>query len=121
MHRHKTGAMILAAVLMGAAVATESLTPAVEDALTRYALAIGLAFQVQDDILDIEGDTAVLGKQQGADLALNKPTYPALLGIDGARQRATDLIAEAHAALADVPGDTATLAALANYIIERDH
>jgi len=121
MHRHKTGALILAAVLMGAAVATESLTPAVENALTRYALAIGLAFQVQDDILDIEGDTAVLGKQQGADLALNKPTYPALLGIDGARQRATDLIAEAHAALADVPGDTATLAALANYIIERDH
>jgi len=121
MHRHKTGALILAAVLLGAASAATDISAETEDALTRYADAIGLAFQVQDDILDIEGDTATLGKQQGADVALNKPTYPALLGIDGARQRAAELVADAHAALAKVPGDTATLAALANYIIERDH
>jgi len=85
MHRHKTGALIRAAVLMGACCVTEQPDSATLDSLTRYADAIGLAFQVWDDILDIEGDTLVLGKNQGADLALNKPTYPALLGMDGAR------------------------------------
>lgn len=121
MHRHKTGALIRVAVQMGAAAVSTDLTPATGQALVRYAEAVGLAFQVWDDILDIEGDTAVLGKQQGADLALNKPTYPALLGLDGARHKATELIAQAHEALRDVNGDTTLLAALADYVISRDH
>ena len=91
------------------------------NALDTYARAVGLAFQVQDDILDIEGDTAVLGKQQGADEALNKPTYPALLGLEGARKKAADLVEEAVASLSGLPGDTSTLEALARYIITRDH
>ena len=121
MHRHKTGALIRVAVQMGAAAVTTKLSPGTAQALVNYAEAVGLAFQVWDDILDIEGDTAVLGKQQGADLALNKPTYPALLGLEGARSKAQELIAQAHAALAQVPGDTALLAALADYVISRDH
>ena len=91
------------------------------DALISYAEAIGLAFQVQDDILDIESDTATLGKPQGADIALNKPTYPALLGLEGARAKAAELVAEAHKALTCLSGDTNTLATLANYIVERKH
>lgn len=121
MHRHKTGALIRAAVQMGAVVASEQPDAAITQALEIYANAIGLAFQVWDDILDIEGDTATLGKQQGADLALNKPTYPALLGMEGARTKAQDLIATAHAALQQVSGDTKVLAQLADYIISRDH
>ncbi|WP_430460381.1 (2E,6E)-farnesyl diphosphate synthase [Thalassolituus sp. LLYu03] len=121
MHRHKTGALIRVSVQMGAAAVCDTLAPATEQALIAYADAVGLAFQVWDDILDIEGDTAVLGKQQGADLALNKPTYPALLGLEGARRKAQELIADAHAALASVPGDTRLLADLADYIISRDH
>lgn len=121
MHRHKTGALIRSAVLMGAHAASEDVDAATEQALVRYADAVGLAFQVQDDILDIEGDTATLGKNKGADLALNKPTYPALLGLDGARAKARELVADAHAALAGMTGDTSVLAQLADYIISRDH
>lgn len=121
MHRHKTGALIRAAVEMGAAAVCEQVDTWTEQALRRYAAAIGLAFQVWDDILDIEGDTATLGKHQGADLALNKPTYPALLGLEGARNKAQELIGDAQQALQQVDGDTAVLAALADYIISRDH
>lgn len=121
MHLHKTGALIRVAVSMGAVCAGASDQSSLISALDTYARAVGLAFQVQDDILDIEGDTAVLGKQQGADEALNKPTYPALLGLEGARKKATDLVEEAVASLSELPGDTSTLAALARYIISRDH
>lgn len=121
MHSYKTGALIRAAVAMGAACALPEPHAEYEAALDTYARAVGLAFQVQDDILDVEGDTETLGKQQGADLALNKPTYPALLGLDGARARAEALVEEACAALAPLPGDTATLRSLAQYIIARDH
>lgn len=121
MHRHKTGALIRAAVLMGAVCAPQPVSEPVRQALVSYADAIGLAFQVWDDILDIEGDTAVLGKQQGSDLAHNKPTYPALLGLAGARQKATELIADAHKALQETGADTRILAALADYVISRDH
>jgi geranylgeranyl pyrophosphate synthase len=121
MHRHKTGALIRCAVLMGATAVSWPLATDIRDALLSYAEAIGLAFQVQDDILDIEGATEILGKTQGADLALNKPTYPALLGMEGARQKAADLCAEAHAALENVPGDTRLLGWLADYIVVRDH
>lgn len=121
MHRHKTGALIRVAVEMGAYSVQETVETEVLAALKQYAEAIGLAFQVQDDILDIESDTATLGKTQGADVALNKPTYPALLGLEGAKQKAQQLVAEAQQALQALPGDTSVLAALADYIIERDH
>lgn len=121
MHRHKTGALIRVSVEMGAYSVLETVETEVLAALKQYAEAIGLAFQVQDDILDIESDTATLGKTQGADVALNKPTYPALLGLEGAKQKAQQLVAEAQQALQALPGDTSVLAALADYIIERDH
>lgn len=119
MHAHKTGALIRISVLMGAHCGNPD-----EDTLkhlTTYANAIGLAFQVQDDILDIESDTATLGKQQGADVALNKPTYPALLGLDGAKSKAKQLHQVALAALQNIAGDTLALEQLADYIITRDH
>ena len=119
LHRHKTGALITASVRMGGILVGAS--PTQLDALTRYAEAIGLAFQVQDDILDIESSTEELGKPQGADLALNKSTYPGLLGIDNARQLAQDLCAQAVAALAVFGRHADPLRQLAHYIIERKH
>ena len=91
MHKHKTGALIEASVMMGALCSDTEITPAEESALKDYAQAIGLAFQVQDDILDIISDTETLGKPQGSDVELNKSTYPALLGLDGAKQKAQSL------------------------------
>lgn len=119
MHNHKTGALILMSVLMGAHCGNPDESTLQQ--LTVYANAIGLAFQVHDDILDIESDTSVLGKQQGADVALNKPTYPALLGLDGAKQKAQELCQQALTALENIDGDTTALADLADYIITRDH
>lgn len=121
-HRHKTGALIRAAVRLGALAAGEQGRNALP-ALDRYANAIGLAFQVQDDILDVVGDTAVLGKQQGADQHLGKSTYPALLGLEGARTKAWDLYQESLSALETLAAqsyNTAPLRALAGFIIERD-
>ena len=88
-------------------------------ALKKYAASIGLAFQVQDDILDVVSDTATLGKPQGSDQALDKSTYPALLGLDAAREMAQDLHRQALAALAPLPYNTEILSAFADYIIER--
>lgn len=121
MHRHKTGALIRAAVHMGAIVAPQPPTPSQLTALLSYADAIGLAFQVRDDILDVEGDTALLGKHSGADIALNKPTYPALLGLVGAKAKAEQLLKDALTALEPLLGDTQPLVELAHYIVTRDH
>ena len=121
-HRHKTGALIRAAVRMGALSAGEAGRRALP-ALDRYAENIGLAFQVQDDILDVVGDTATLGKRQGADQQLGKSTYPALLGLEQARKKAHDLITDARRSLNELAAqslDTTALEALANYIIQRD-
>lgn len=121
-HRHKTGALIRLAVRLGALAAGEPARLALP-LLDTYADAIGLAFQVQDDILDVTGDTAVLGKTQGADQALGKSTYPALLGLEGARTKAQALYQEALGALEILAGqgyDTSVLQALASFIIERD-
>ncbi|WP_318377587.1 (2E,6E)-farnesyl diphosphate synthase [Enterobacter sp.] len=121
-HRHKTGALIRAAVRLGALSAGDKGRAALP-ILDRYAESIGLAFQVQDDILDVVGDTATLGKRQGADQFLGKSTYPALLGLEQAQTKARDLIDDArHAldALAAQSLDTTALEALANYIIQRD-
>ncbi|RUR31369.1 (2E,6E)-farnesyl diphosphate synthase [Vreelandella nanhaiensis] len=120
MHIHKTGALIVAAVRLGGLIAVDEADPRLE-ALTRYARAIGLAFQIHDDVLDVTGDTATLGKTSGADSARAKPTYPSLLGLDGAQQKARILIDEAIAALAPLGEQAAPLAELAHYMIERDH
>ena len=89
-------------------------------ALERYASAIGLAFQIQDDILDVEGSTETLGKTQGADQALDKPTYPALLGLEESRRRADDLCEQAIAALDAFSTDAALLRELATFIVKRN-
>jgi len=118
MHNHKTGALILASVLMGAhcgsALSKDTLT-----ALTTYAKAIGLAFQVQDDILDVVSDTQTLGKTQGADAANNKPTYVSLLGLEGAKHKAHELHKVAIDAIEPLGDKAGPLAHIANYIIER--
>ncbi|WP_039056249.1 (2E,6E)-farnesyl diphosphate synthase [Enterobacter sp. Bisph1] len=121
-HRHKTGALIRAAVRMGALSAGDRGREALP-LLDRYAECVGLAFQVQDDILDVVGDTATLGKRQGADQQLGKSTYPALLGLEQARTKARDLIDDARQALSLLAAqslDTTALESLANYIIQRN-
>ncbi|HMQ12744.1 MAG TPA: (2E,6E)-farnesyl diphosphate synthase [Candidatus Competibacter phosphatis] len=118
MHIHKTGALIRASVLLGAFSRPE-VESTVLERLDRYAKCIGLAFQIRDDILDVVGDTATLGKTQGADRALNKPTYPALLGLDGAREHARALHQEALASLESLGSEADPLRWLATYIVER--
>lgn len=120
MHRHKTGALIRSSVRMGA-LSAHCEDSTILNRLDQYANAIGLAFQVVDDILDITADTETLGKQQGADIALNKPTYPALLGLDGARKHAESLREEALDSLASLPNSFDILRSLANYIVERSY
>ena len=118
MHRHKTGALIEASVRLGALASGRS-NPADLDALQLYARAVGLAFQVQDDILDVESDTATLGKRQGADIARDKPTYPALLGLEAAKAYAVELRDQALVALEGFGESAEPLRALARYIVER--
>ena len=118
-HNAKTGALILAAVQMGA-LTKNNIDPNEFALLTQFAKAIGLAFQVQDDILDIISDTETLGKPQGSDQALNKSTYPALLGLEGAQQKAQDLYQEALHALSQLPYNTQLLELFSHYIIKRD-
>jgi len=118
-HSTKTGALIIAAVKMGALtkpnLAANELT-----LLIQYASAIGLAFQVQDDILDITSDTQTLGKPQGSDQQLNKSTYPALLGLPEAQKKAQALYQEALHALSQLPYNTQLLELFSHYIIKRD-
>lgn len=121
-HRHKTGALIRAAVRLGALSAGDKGRRALP-VLDKYAESIGLAFRVQDDILDVVGDTATLGKRRGADQQLGKSTYPALLGLEQARKKARDLIDDARQSLkqlAEQSLDTSALEALADYIIQRN-
>ena len=120
MHRHKTGALIEASVRLGALASGRSDAASLA-ALARYARAIGLAFQVQDDILDVESDTATLGKTQGKDQAHDKPTYPALLGLEAAKAYAVDLRDQALAALEPFDARADALRELARYIVERRH
>jgi geranylgeranyl diphosphate synthase type II len=118
MHRHKTGALIEASVRLGA-LASAQAEPAQLECLQTYAQAVGLAFQVQDDILDVESDTATLGKRQGADIALNKPTYPALLGLEAAKAYAMDLRDQALHAVQPFDAAAEPLRELARYIVAR--
>lgn len=120
MHRHKTGALIQASVQLGA-IASSAATPQALVALEHYAQAIGLAFQVQDDILDVTSDTQTLGKQQGSDAEHDKPTYPALLGLNEAQAYAYALRDQALAALVDFDERADHLRHLAEYIVSRSH
>lgn len=118
MHERKTGALIRASVTMAATCAS-GMSAAVARALDEFARAVGLAFQIQDDLLDIEGDAAQLGKATGADRALNKPTYPSCVGVEAARRRLHELHARALAAL-DVPGlRAAPLASVSDWLVLR--
>ncbi|MDB6051195.1 MAG: ispA-2 [Pseudomonas sp.] len=120
MDRHKTGALIEASVQLGALASGHADEVSLQ-ALRAYARAVGLAFQVQDDILDIESDTATLGKRQGADVAHDKPTYPALLGLDAAKAYARTLCDQAIDALHPFSDCAEPLRELALYTIERRH
>jgi farnesyl diphosphate synthase len=118
-HHHKTGALIRASVNM-ATLASGALTKAQAAALDHYAACIGLAFQIQDDLLDVEGDTAVIGKASGADAAHHKATYPSLLGLDAAHAAARELIDAALAALECFDTGADPLRWIARYIIDRE-
>ncbi len=118
MHIHKTGALILASVRMGY-LAKQDASQEETTSLDQYAKRVGLAFQVKDDILDIEGDTATLGKTQGKDQANDKPTYPSLLGLDGARNLLNQLHQEALDSLGIFDDKADPLRWLADYIVTR--
>jgi geranylgeranyl pyrophosphate synthase len=119
MHRRKTGALIQCSVLLGATAAGLTEGPKL-DALRKFGADIGLAFQIQDDILDIEGETAVIGKSAGADIARNKPTYPSTIGLPASRIKAQELCDGAISALAPLgPQASAPLAELARYAVSR--
>ncbi len=119
MHAHKTGALINAAIELGTLTVQSTVAQSTRDALKAYGDAIGLAFQVQDDILDIIGDTQTLGKPQGSDVDANKPTYPSLLGIDGAQQKLAQLHQQAISSLEPLGDDAQALRELADFIVER--
>jgi len=120
MHELKTGALLRASVDMGAACGCAP--PAARAALSRYGHAIGLAFQVMDDILDVTQDTEVLGKTAGKDQEHAKPTYVSLMGLQGARQRAHELHEQAQQALeASGLGNTQRLRELASLVVHRQH
>jgi geranylgeranyl pyrophosphate synthase len=120
MHRRKTGALIQASVLLGAITAQVGPGAAL-DALAAFGAELGLAFQIQDDILDVTGDVATIGKQVGADAARDKPTYPSLLGLDEARALAAGARDRAIAHLAVLGPRGTTLAALAHFVVDRSH
>jgi geranylgeranyl diphosphate synthase, type II len=118
MHGKKTGALIQGSVLLGAVAAGVTAGEKFH-ALERFGADIGLAFQIQDDILDVEGDAELLGKSTGADAARMKPTYPSTAGLDGARARAFQLRDLAIAALAPLGSRGAALTDLARYVVSR--
>jgi len=120
MHQLKTGALLKASVMLGAACGQASETA--QRALADYGRAVGLAFQVMDDVLDVTADSATLGKTAGKDADHDKPTYVSLMGLDRSRRYAQDLLEEAHTALAASGlANTAALAALADRVLHRNH
>ena len=120
MHGLKTGALIRAAVALGGLSCSDVSDGLLAD-LDVYADKLGLAFQVIDDVLDCEQDTATLGKTAGKDEEANKPTYVKLLGLEGARTQAISLAEEAKAAVATYGDAAAALLGLADYVIKRNH
>ncbi len=120
LHEKKTGAMLIASVTM-ACTLCPSLSDEEKARLADFAAIIGLAFQVQDDILDVIGDTQTLGKPQGSDQAQEKSTYPAMMGLQGAQDYLHSLHLQALQALQPLPYNTELLVSLADYIIQRNH
>jgi farnesyl diphosphate synthase len=118
MHRRKTGALLEASVGLAATLKPD-LSAERREALSRFASALGLAFQIIDDILDVEGDPRLLGKAVGADEARHKPTYPAAAGMAAARERAATLYAESQAALIPFGPEAGMLAAIGAFIVKR--
>jgi geranylgeranyl pyrophosphate synthase len=118
-HEHKTGALIQASVMLGYLASGKS-DADLAARLTRYAHCIGLAFQVQDDILDVEGATETIGKPQGSDAGLDKPTYPNILGMDAAKATARNLCDEAIACIQQLGDRASTLVMIADYVVRRD-
>ena len=119
MHIHKTGALIRASVEL-VALSANNIDPADFDRVSHFAKCIGLAFQIRDDILDVESDTETLGKPQGSDMERNKPTYPSLLGLAGAKKAAGELHAQALDALRVFDHKADALRSLAGYIVQRE-
>ncbi len=122
MHSHKTGALIHASVLMATYCSNEKDNEEMEDkrlALKNYADAIGLAFQVRDDILDIQSDTETLGKQQGSDIAADKPTYPSIMGMDKAKGKLFSLHQSAIGSVESFGGEAELLRVIAAFIVKR--
>jgi geranylgeranyl pyrophosphate synthase len=120
MHRRKTGALIHASVLLAVHAAAQPVSRSVMQALERYGWAVGLAFQITDDVLDVEGESAKLGKSSGADRKRDKPTYPAVLGLEPAKARAQELKALALESLQPLGDNASALSNLARYVVERD-
>jgi geranylgeranyl pyrophosphate synthase len=118
MHSYKTGALIEASVLMGA-IATGSASQQQLGALKQFATAIGLAFQIQDDILDVESSTEQLGKQQGSDVVNNKSTYTSILGLEQAREQAAELYQQSMSSLELFAERAEPLRQLASFIVNR--
>ena len=119
MHGLKTGALIRASVLLGG-LCNPDISDAELEMLDSYAQCVGLCFQIQDDILDVVGDTETLGKPQGSDQKQEKPTYPAILGLEAAKQLAREQHDQAIAYIAHLDEKADILHQIANYIIERD-
>ena len=119
LHALKTGALLRCAVRLGALAGNATPTQAAQ--LDRYADALGLAFQIRDDLLDIEGDAATLGKTAGKDIAQAKATFPSLLGVDASRARLQELLAVMRQSLDALEADTSALQALARQVVERSH
>lgn len=119
MHIHKTGALIRASVTLGA-LSRQEIDKNTLGRLDQYAKYIGLAFQVRDDILDVEGDTSTIGKTQGADIARNKPTYPSLIGLADAQRMALDAHEQALECLRDFGEQADQLRWISEYAVRRD-
>ncbi len=120
LHSLKTGALLEASVLMPA-MCSGQVTSEYKNILSEYAQLIGLAYQVQDDIIDLTSTEEELGKPVGSDIAANKSTYPALLGLEGAQDKAENLLQQALQALARLPYNTQSLADFATFIVKRSH
>ncbi|MCZ6578349.1 MAG: polyprenyl synthetase family protein, partial [Gammaproteobacteria bacterium] len=120
MHIHKTGALIRTCILFSA-LSTDRLSKIRFDALDSYAKCIGLSFQVQDDILDVVGDTQTLGKPQGSDHERNKPTYPSIIGLQASREKTLELHQKALDALAIFGEEAEILRYISAWFVERTH
>lgn len=119
MHALKTGALLRCGIRLGALAA--GVDAATRDSLDRYAHALGLAYQIRDDLLDVEGDSAQLGKTAGKDVAQGKETFPALLGIHASRDRLVHLLAVMQQSLSDAGIQATALSKLARQVVERSH